>query len=84
MGTPGDGFLAFVDVAFFNQIQKYADGDAFVARGHRQVGVIPIALHAQTLEALALQINKFGGKFARFFAEGGNIGDVFFVLFKFF
>ena len=81
MRAPGNGFLAFINVAFFNQIQKHANRNAFVAGGHGQIGVVPIRLYAQTLKTLALYINKFGGKFARFFAESGHIRNVLFILF---
>ena len=82
--TPGNGFLPFIDISFFNQIQKYADGNAFVTGRHRKIGVIPVALYAQAFKTLALQVNKFSGKFARFFAKSGHIGNVFFILFQFF
>ena len=39
---------------------------------HRQIGIGPVALHTQTLELFALNIDPTGGKFAAFLTEFNN------------
>ena len=58
MGAPVNGFLTFIDVAFFSHFAKYADLFSFNVGIQSYIGIFPVAKNAQTFEVFALQIDE--------------------------
>ena len=69
-------FRAAVEIARFVDFAEHAHGIRLGFEIHGQVGVVPIAQHAQTDEVFFLAGNLFGGIFAAQFAET-RFGHVF-------
>ena len=68
--APVDGLQAAVDIAFFQQLAQRAQLVGFIAVRHGQVGVVPLAEHAQAnkilLLALDLHVGVGAGLFQHF------------------
>ena len=68
-----DGLAAAVDAAVEVELLEDLDVAGLVFRQVGEVGVVPLAAHAQALEALALAVELLGGVLAADLAEGGGV-----------
>ena len=66
---PHDGLGAAIERAVHQEFLELAHDHRFGVIGHGEVGIIPIALHAETLEFLALHIHPLLSELAAFAAE---------------
>ena len=57
--APVNGFFAFIDIAFFSHFAKNVDLHGFIVVGHGDVGMVPVAQHAQTFEVGTLFVDPF-------------------------
>ena len=63
--APVHRLQAAVDVALLQQLAERADLVGLVAEGHRQVGIVPVAEHAEALEVRLLPLDLLGRVGAR-------------------
>ena len=70
--APVDGLQAAVDIAFFQQLAQRAQFVRFIAVRHRQIGVVPLAQHAQTDKVFLLALDLHVGVGARLFQHFGR------------
>ena len=67
------GLGAAIQMAVANDLADRANLLRLVARIHRQIGMVPIAENAETLEAGALQVDLRGREGAAGRSKGGGI-----------
>ena len=67
--APHDRLGTAIKLAGLGEFQQLAGNGGLGLEGHGGVGVLPVALHAQALELLALHVNPVGGKGAALLAE---------------
>src|SRR5579862_8674829 len=60
--TPVNRLAAAEDVSLLHEIKKGAGDDCLVAEIHRQVGIVPTAKDAKSLEISFVLLNKACGK----------------------
>ena len=60
---PLDGFAALVHRSVFHQFGEHAQDVGLIRRLHGQVGILPVAEHAQAAEGSALNVNEAFGEF---------------------
>lgn len=78
-GAPENRFFASIDETFFDKAGEGPEDRSLVGRGEGEVGIFPIAEHAETAELFALDIDKASCVGFRFFAdfERGEAGGGF-------
>ena len=62
--APVDRLEALIDIAAVQELDERAGDHGLVVRAHREIGIFPLAEHAQALEILALQVDEFLGVLA--------------------
>ena len=70
--APEHGALAAVDQALLDEGREGAHDVGLVLRGQREVGVLPVAEHAQALEGLLLDLDKVQGELLGAAADFGR------------
>ena len=68
-GAPEDGFFLAIDEAFFDELREGADHPGLVGGIESEVGIFPIAEHAEAFELAALDVDEFAGVFLRTAAD---------------
>ena len=71
--APVDGFAAAVHRAVEVHLLEHLDVARLVVRREREVRMLPIGVHAEALEALALHVDVFLGPFAAEAAQRGLV-----------
>ena len=67
--APVNGFLAFIDIAFFSHFAEYMNLYGFVIRNKGYIGMIPVAQNAKAFKIVALNVNPLQSVVFAFVAQ---------------